>query len=247
MFPKGGLYSKTPSAGVLHRNKGVPPFAPTDITGMQMWFKADTGLFTDSAKTTAATTNGDRVGAWADQSGNGNDLLQTTDARRPLLTAAGLNGHSFISNSTNNEYMVKAVLNIAQPYTWFIVSRMSTLTTGNYFYTNSKGNLSYESGGGKFYLSNGATVLGQVATTNWTYHTGVCTTSTSTIRNNGVETSGATPGGTMTLMSIMASDGGFGASTASAAHFAEILLYTGALSAANILKVEAYLASRFGL
>lgn len=53
-------------------------FAPTDITGLELWLKADAGVWQDSAKTTAADEDDDPVGAWEDQSGNGNDATQDT-------------------------------------------------------------------------------------------------------------------------------------------------------------------------
>jgi len=46
-------------------------------------FKANTGV----------TLVGGKVSAWADQSGNSNDLEQTVDAARPLFVASGFNGH----------------------------------------------------------------------------------------------------------------------------------------------------------
>ena len=245
-----GLFGSVQTGGVGMQRGVVPvPFTPTSIAGMQIWYKADTGLFQDSAKTTPATANAHPVGAWEDQSGNGNDILQTTSNRRPFLTAAGLNGHSFISNAANNEYMVKAVLSIAQPYTFFAVTRLNPLNTGNHLYTAGKGNIFYDAGGPRWYMQNGGNVFSSgTATTAWTYITAVCTTSTSKIRQNGGnEGSGATTGGTLTLLSFMASDGGFGADSANSAHYAEFLLYSGALTALQITNVEDYLKTRFGL
>src|SRR6476659_9742974 len=59
-------------------------FLPTDIAGLLVWTRNNTGLFQDSGKTTPAG-NGDFVGAWADSSGNGADMLQTDNTRRPSV------------------------------------------------------------------------------------------------------------------------------------------------------------------
>jgi hypothetical protein len=59
------------------------PFAPTDLTGLQFWFKADGTLWQDSARTTAATADADPVGAWDDASGNANNATQATAGTRP--------------------------------------------------------------------------------------------------------------------------------------------------------------------
>jgi hypothetical protein len=58
---------------------GRAPFTPTDIAGAVLWLRADLGI----------TEAGSGVSVWADQSGNGNDFAQGTDANRPVLNAAG--------------------------------------------------------------------------------------------------------------------------------------------------------------
>ena len=59
---------------------------PDEVTGLQLWLDADdiSTLYQDSGKTTAVTSDDDPVGAWADKSGNGYDLLQTANDERPL-------------------------------------------------------------------------------------------------------------------------------------------------------------------
>lgn len=51
-------------------------------------YRADAGLFTTAGGTTPATADGDPVGRWEDQSGNGHHAVQATDANRPTLEAA---------------------------------------------------------------------------------------------------------------------------------------------------------------
>lgn len=76
--------------------QGESPFTPKHISGLQLWLRADKGTFQDSAKTTAAVSDADVIGAWADQSGNGNDVLQATTVDKPTLRLSVTNGRSVI-------------------------------------------------------------------------------------------------------------------------------------------------------
>lgn len=58
-------------------------FDPADYGTVKLWLEADSGVFTDAGKTTPATSNGDLVYVWADQSGNGYDVVQATSGNRP--------------------------------------------------------------------------------------------------------------------------------------------------------------------
>jgi len=52
-------------------------FTPKSLPGLLLWLRADLGI----------TLAGSKVSAWADQSGNGYDFAQGTDARRPVFNA----------------------------------------------------------------------------------------------------------------------------------------------------------------
>lgn len=59
---------------------------PLKIPGLQAWYDATQNLYTDTAKTTEAVNTNDRVAVWLDLSGNGRDLIRTTDDTwRPIL------------------------------------------------------------------------------------------------------------------------------------------------------------------
>ena len=55
------------------------PFAPDDLDNLVAWYQFNIGI----------TVTGAGVSTWADQSGNGNDLLQSTDADRPSHESDG--------------------------------------------------------------------------------------------------------------------------------------------------------------
>lgn len=59
---------------------------PTDIAGLQLWLKADTGVYSDAGVTPA--TNGQTIQQWNDQSGNNNHVSQATAGNRPTYRAA---------------------------------------------------------------------------------------------------------------------------------------------------------------
>lgn len=72
-------------------------FNPTMISGLVDWHRSDMGI----------TLVGSKVSAWADQSGQGHDLTQGTDANRPTLVAASLGGRDVIRHgpTASNIYM----------------------------------------------------------------------------------------------------------------------------------------------
>ena len=70
--------------------------------GLSSWYDATdiTTLFTDAAKTTAVTSNGDRVGCWADKSINGYDMTQTTSSKRPTYDTTTMTQNSLSFSGT---------------------------------------------------------------------------------------------------------------------------------------------------
>ena len=83
------------SSGILNQrgffsapaSAAPPAFSPTDISGLKLWLKADAGVTYDGSN---------RVSAWADQSGQGNNASASGD-ERPVYSASGLNSKPTIS------------------------------------------------------------------------------------------------------------------------------------------------------
>jgi len=65
---------------------------PTDLSGLALWLKSDTGLWQDTAGTVPATAHGDPVGRWDDQSGNNRHATQATAGARPTISTANQYG-----------------------------------------------------------------------------------------------------------------------------------------------------------
>ena len=88
------LYSATcplPKNQMLRRHRTATPFAPTDLTGLSLWLKADAGV----------SLSGSNVTAWADQSGNGNNAIGTDN---PVYISSLINGNPSIDFFTNTGY-----------------------------------------------------------------------------------------------------------------------------------------------
>jgi len=88
-----------------HISSGDAPFSPADISGLELWLKSDSGTYQDSAKTIVSFSAGDVVGAWADQSANGNDATQTTTLNKPTLRLAVANNRPVIRFDGLNDYI----------------------------------------------------------------------------------------------------------------------------------------------
>lgn len=105
-------------------------FNPAHVAGLTLWLKADAGLYQDAAKTTPATSDGDVVGAWEDQSGNGSDATQATTSKKPLLKLGIVNSKPVVrfdgvddQLDTANQFYVRqyyaAFTSLVTPYNDF--------------------------------------------------------------------------------------------------------------------------------
>jgi hypothetical protein len=96
---------------LANQGAAAAPFSPSDITGLRLWFKADTGLYQD-AGTTPATADGAAIGQWQDQGADDYHVSQAAD-KRPLLKLAanGINSRPAILSDGSNDILVNATAN----------------------------------------------------------------------------------------------------------------------------------------
>jgi len=89
-------------------------FYPSSLSSLQLWLKADAGVTSDGSN---------NVSAWADQSGNGNNIAQGNVTKEPLLVANQLNGNPVISFDGTNDYLTGGdILDLHQDgYSLFVV------------------------------------------------------------------------------------------------------------------------------
>src|SRR4051812_19518760 len=74
---------------------GSSAFAPTDISGLKLWLKADSLSLND----------GDAVTTWTDSSGNSNTASQGTAANKPTYKTAVLNALPVVRFDGSNDYL----------------------------------------------------------------------------------------------------------------------------------------------
>ncbi|MBC7412549.1 MAG: hypothetical protein H7331_08875, partial [Bacteroidia bacterium] len=95
---------------------------PSTITGLKLWLHADSGI----------TQSGDTVSAWADNSGNNNNAVQTNNANRPKLVANVLNGHPGVRFNGTNVLNGTKIANLdTASLTIFIVASGSSMSGWN--------------------------------------------------------------------------------------------------------------------
>lgn len=110
----GGLFAGG-KRDLLQKQVAAPDpggWVPTDIAGCQLWLKADAGITKDGSN---------YVSQWADQSGNGHNLVQASGVNQPLWVNAQLNGYPSVKFQTNDCMVVSFGENINMPITVFIV------------------------------------------------------------------------------------------------------------------------------
>lgn len=128
-----------------------PSWAPTDLTNLIAWYNANaiTGL-----------SDGDDVGTWADESGNGDDIAQGTAAKKPHYKTGILNSLPVVRfASANQQYLQKitdfAGGNFGEPRTFFIVGSGDKAAQHDFIASGADGlNLCYWVGD-KFGVHNG--------------------------------------------------------------------------------------------
>ena len=242
------------------------------VTGMSLHLDAGQGITKGSASGSVY-----EVTQWSDQSGNSRHASQSTSTNKPLIYESIFGGQSAVWFSTNDYLSISgagAALN-PEEYTIFVVmgGSRSAVSPGPVlgnkgssnegyalFYTGSAANnttdttqLSVYQSGGIQTTSLPDDTVGDGYTVPHIITAQVSGSSGSqvvTIRNNGL--TGATTN-SLTLVERTSGDFEIGrdAGTSSSVYFegyiAEILIYPSALSNANLLKNESYLANKYNI
>lgn len=85
---------------------GQTTFVPPQWGNLQLWVSADVGTFSDTALTTAVTTDGTAIGGWQDRGPLAHNATQATGARQPLFKQAGINNHpSVLFASASSQWL----------------------------------------------------------------------------------------------------------------------------------------------
>jgi hypothetical protein len=226
---------------------------PTDIAGCAIWLDGDQSVTASAFDATSggnAVAAGGTIARWQDKSGNGRHFVQAGSTLQPTLTASGRNGRSVVTFDATNDCMTSAATqNIAQPATWiFVYKTPSSVASGWALVDSSVDRVHVYSASGsdlRMYTAGGSIVLeSSVVADTWRIGTYHFNGASSQGRSNGVQSATGTTGTVAVNGTIyLASNGG---ATTFRGQMAEAILLTNA-SLADIARVEAYLAAKWGI
>ena len=111
---------------LLDKKRGAPAaaaFTPASISGLTAWydFSDVSTLFTDSARTTAVTADGDAIGGVTDKSGNARHLGNTDGTDRPLYKINIQNGRSVARTDGVNDLLYTTFASTISPAQFYAI------------------------------------------------------------------------------------------------------------------------------
>jgi hypothetical protein len=120
---------------------------PSDFADLAVWLRADSGVTFDIPTK--------RVSAWADGSGNSNDVAQSTKANQPLRNGyGGVNDKAYIEfDGTNDSFVSNGNSPIGEDFTIFEVSKIDGATNALFGYERSGVSISLGLSVNEFYAS----------------------------------------------------------------------------------------------
>jgi hypothetical protein len=194
------------------------------------WYRFNTGI----------TVTGAGVSTWADQSGNGRDLLQGTDANRPSLEADG----SILFDGVDN-FLKCSSFTLNQPETVYLLGKQATWTSTDVVWSgdNANGLISQVVSSPTIRLNAGS---GVADNGDWTVNTyaavvAVINGASSLIQvNNNTATTGNAGAQNMGGFTLAANAGGTG--QWSNIQVKEVILYASAHDAGTRARVIRYLS-----
>jgi hypothetical protein len=246
------------------------PEVPTTISGLAMWFKAD------AINTEDDLDDSGNVEIWRDQSGNGRDVTQDTQASRPAYisfdSVGNINGLPTVHFNTGTKVLASGANNILRNKNgWTAVAayRYSTSSGINspVFAVSTGGSSdnaraaigvsSPNTTGRVLWRRLDADSLSQATRASALVNDGLyhhfgrldfqASSASSLLRLNGVSTSGSAPStGLISDTDSLQITVGRIAALQFYGHIGEILLYDRAISDAEIGQIETYLVGRWG-
>ena len=258
-IPGLALWLDAAAADALYTTDAGPVTAvasPLDIAGCALWLDGDQSvtqsLFDATSGGSAVTTNGGSVARWEDKSGNGRHFVQSSAPVRPTLSTAARNGRSVVTFDATDDYMISAATQtIPQPATWMFVYKVpSSIASGwtlvdsatdrVHVYSPSGDTIIQYTAGGFF-----TTEASGVTADQWRIGTYHFNGASSLGKRDGVQTATGTTGTNASTGNIYLG-ANFGSVLSLRSQMAEAILLTGA-SMADIARVEAYLAAKWGI
>lgn len=127
-------YTDTDQRGlIITAPGGGTVLQPNQITGLQGWWKADAGVYSDAGVTLAV--DGNTVQQWNDSSGNSRNLSQATAGSRPTYKTSIVNGLPVVrfGGATDDDRMTGAAMSnffASQGKTIFVVYKRTANVGG---------------------------------------------------------------------------------------------------------------------
>ncbi len=112
------------------------------VTGLTADFDSRFGFFQDTLGATPAVSDGDAIGLWRDQSGNGRDMSQGSGSLKGTLRLGAINGFPAMELAASDYVAGLAASNYITntAFTWYVVFKADTIgtnvTTAGSIYTN---------------------------------------------------------------------------------------------------------------
>lgn len=228
-------------------------FAPSEITGLTLHLDAALGV-------TTVEDSGTRVQAWADQSGNGNNVSAVASTNRPYYVT-GQNSLPAVSITSTLHYLKTAgnfPITGSTARTILLVAKRTTATGANYFFTWGTA-----TGAGKFWAFTheyfircdstvrgfvDASISGVAEVLNISL-SGTNLNSTTFRRNSVTKTETSCTSCTTTIDTAVGPlyIGGVSSPLSSISEISEILIWNKALSTAERDAIESYLTVKFAI
>jgi len=230
-------------------NASSNTFLPTQLANLLLWTRGDLGI----------TLNGSNVSAWADQSGNGNHLVQGTALNQPLYVAsdAAYGGKPSLTwdGSTSSMHTTRTVT--LGPGTYIFAVKNTTASSYFAVFQNDSTDYLFASTGLSSFVSRSAVsctanlgaAWGVNASPRTIVRTFDGTVAGHTIRANGVDlgaTTAGSPPGTGTTAQTLFVGSNHTPALFLTGSFAECIVYGRALSVPELQQVEAYIRTRYG-
>jgi hypothetical protein len=227
------------------RRRAEAEFSPVEVSGLVLWLKADA---------ISGIADAGAVSTWPDSSPNGNDAIQGTGSKQPILKVNIINGKPVVRPDATDDIMALPtdLLADVDVYTMFFVVQYSVWETAHNVIMLGDGNTTLQ-------IYNANTEGGWRCRTEASYprskeYSGAVTANTpyiltlerdasgQSLRSNGVSLSGgAQSTGTVTDWAIMGQTGG----TTTGYDWAEFLIYQPEISTADRDKIETYLNNKY--
>lgn len=218
---------------------GDSSFSPSSISGLLLWLKADS----------LALSNGNSVTTWGDSSGNGHDMTFNVNAGNAGGTAVYntnvLNGKPVVRLAGGGNFTNSLGDTISQPITIFSVS---TTKDGFYLFDgiNSTNRIVSYCVGNVHFFAGGDIDSGVASSNSFADFCFVSNTTSSAVYKNG--TLAATGNiGTNSITGFTLNNRNERTETINNNEFAEFIVYLGALSDTDRIKVQNYISSKYGI